>query len=481
MNNAHRSQVARSLIVSLGLLALWGCATPTETPPDWISTAGAVTESQLVAYGRGVDHDEALQRARQDAAAQISQILVSDLEAQGIAVTGDVGEAIETQAEVRLETQDPMERFRSRDAQGVVEQYLLYEYLPENKNRDLTEIYAAAGLGGSVASDAPAAESSRDQTKPATPLEEIRALLAGPIPESSTERRQLLEEVRRHAEEVSILVEPRQRSVALGASLSSGFSATVRTADGGEPLRELPLRVQFRGPLVDGRRTTSETQVRTDQDGTAQIPAATPALTGTTRIEVEPVWLAGQMDFWESVLVDPELQDLLASIGEQLRVRAAVQVTSQASSIPTSMIVLDRDIAGNPIGSGDTMRGMAQEFMNTDFRIREVDLSAPARRRLAEAESISVADLYDILPFEVLSRTERVIVGDAHILEFSEEDGFTVVVEVEVAAFDLRRDRVLARVSFRERITGSDANSAIRTAFQAAGRRLVRQLVPRLP
>jgi hypothetical protein len=119
--------------------------------------------------------------------------------------------------------------------------------------------------------------------------------------------------------------------------------------------------------------------------------------------------------------------------------------------------------------------------METDFRIREVDLPAAERRRLAEAASVSVAELYDILPFEVVSQTERVIVGDAHIVEFSEEDGFTVVVEVDAGAFDLRRDQVLARVSFQERISGSDARSAIRTAFQAAGRRLVRQIVPRLP
>lgn len=481
MKNVDVRLCSRSLIISLALVVFWGCVTPTEPPPSWIDSSDARSERQFVAYGRGDDQDQALQRAREDAAAQLSQTLVRDLEAQGIAVTRNVGEAVEAQAARRLARAEPADRFRRRDVQGAIEQYLLYEYLPEERNRDLTAIYEVATLGVPGESSLEPVERSLEDEEIPSPLAVVRALLAESIPEAGAERREKLEEIRRRAEEVSITVEPRRRSVALGDSLSDGFTVSARSEDGGEPLNDVPLRVEIRGPLVDGRQTSSQTQVATDQDGTVQIPVATPALAGTTRIDVEPLWLAELADRWEAQLESAELQDLLASISERLRVRAAVQVTSQAASIPTAMIVLDRDIAGNPIDSADTMRGMTQEFMDTDFRIREVELSSSARRRLAEAESISVADLYDLLPFDVLSRTERVIVGDAHILEFSEEDGFTVVVEVEAGAFDLRRDEVLARVSFQERISGSDARSAIRTAFQAAGRRLVRQIVPRLP
>ncbi|MEX2443266.1 MAG: hypothetical protein WD492_06665 [Alkalispirochaeta sp.] len=485
MKKVDTLPIVTSLIVSLAIVVLWGCATPVETPPEWISGSDILTERQLVAYGRGDTQEEALQRARRDVTSQISQILVRDLEAQEIAVTGAVGQAVEARAADRLETQEPVESFRRRDAQGVVEQYLLYEYLPDDRNRDLTELYEAAGIGVSAARDSEPSDSrtdsDRDESEIRSPLGEVHALLSGPIPETSTERRRRLEETRQLADQVDVAIEPRARTVALGESLPAGFLVIVQAAGEGEPISDVPLRVEVNGPLVDGRRDSVELQVRTEPDGTAQIPVATPALAGTTQIAVEPAWLADRIDSWKAAVDSTELQDLLSSISERLRARAAVQVTSRAATIPTAMIVLDRDIAGNPIASADTMRGMAQEFMDTDFRIRQVELAGPSRRRLAEAESISVTDLYDILPFDVLSRTERVIVGHAHILEFSEEDGFTVVVEVEAAAFDLRRDEVLARVSFRERISGSDARSAIRTAFQAAGRRLVRRIVPRLP
>lgn len=484
MKNVDGLQVARILIASLAAAVFWGCATPVDSPPEWISGGGALSEVQLVAYGRGDSDAQAFRRAQDDATAQISQILVRDLEAEGIAITSSVGAAVENRADFRVETAVPADTYQRRDSQGAIEQYLLYDYQRDERNRDIADIRQTAGLGAlTVRDEEPAepAEPAADETVADSLLEEVRALLAESVPDSAAERRGRLEEISRLTAEVSVTVEPLQRTVPLGDTLFSSFTVEVRTADEAELLSDLPFRIEIRGPLVDGRRITSEMVVRTGQDGTARIPVSTPSLAGTTRIVAEPGWLAELVSTWEANLDDAQLQDILSSIAEQLRARAVVEVTSQASSIPTAMIVLDRDIAGNPIGSGDTMRGMVQEFSATDFRIREVDLSEPARRRLSEAESISVADLYDILPFDVLSRTERVIVGDARIVEFDEEDGFTVVVEVEAGAFDLRRDQVLARVSFRERISGSDARSAIRTAFQAAGRRLVRQIVPRLP
>ncbi|MFW5695864.1 MAG: hypothetical protein ACOCYB_11890 [Alkalispirochaeta sp.] len=485
MKNVYVIPVVRSLYAALIIILFWGCATPEQTPPDWIRGSSLLTERQLLAYGRGDTEAEAQERAHEDAAAQITQLLVRDLEAQDIVVTRAVGEAVERRAAGRVESARPVESYRRRDTQGAVEQFLLYEYLPEDRNQDLTRIYETADLGVPTPRQSDPVPAEGESAAPtedgSSPLQEVRTRLSGSVPEPAAERRRLLEEAQELAGDVDVSIEPQERTVALGEALAAGFSVAVRTADTGEPLADVSLRVEVRGPRVDGRRDTSELRIVTDQDGTAQIPVAAPALAGTTRIVVEPIWLADQLGPWETAVERSESQDVLSSIRERLRGRAAVRVTSQAPSIPTAMIVLDRDIAGNPIASSDTMRGMAREFSDTDFRIREVDLSDSDRRRLAEADSISVADLYDILPFDVLARMDRVIVGHAHILEFTEDDGFTVVVEVEAGAFDLRRDEVLTRISFEERITGSDARSAIRTAFQAAGRRLVRRIVPRLP
>ncbi len=485
MKNVYMMRRFRSLIAALILFAFWGCATVEDRPPDWIRGGDALTPQQILAYGRGDSEGEARERARADAAAQIAQVLLRQLESRGTVVTRTVGELVEQRAADRVESQDPADRYQRQDEQSVVEQYLLYEYSPENRTQDLTQIYEEANLAipveREVIPESPRGDLPPREESPASPLGEVRTRLATSVPADASSRRETLEDAQEVAGDVDISIEPRQRTVALGRPLPSGFSVVLSAGENEQPLRNVPLQVVIQSPEVDGRRETTELQIRTNHEGTARIPVATPELAGTTQILVEPAWLDEELRPWRAAEEGSATQDLVASIGERLRARAAVQVTSDASAVPTAMIVLDRDIAGNPIASSDTMRGMAQEFAETDFRIREVDLSSSDRWRLAEAESISVADLYDILPFDVLSQTERVIVGHTHILEFTEDDGFTVVVEVEAGAFDLRRDEVLARVSFQERITGSDARSAIRTAFQAAGRRLVRRIVPRLP
>jgi hypothetical protein len=127
------------------------------------------------------------------------------------------------------------------------------------------------------------------------------------------------------------------------------------------------------------------------------------------------------------------------------------------------------------------MDGVLREMGTRGFRVRRVELGDPERERLVQLERIDVADLYDLLPFEVLASVDRAIVGDAAIFEFNEAEGFSVGVRIDAVAFDLRRDRRLARVTVTERITGSSAQATIRGAFQEAGRRLARRMAPQLP
>jgi hypothetical protein len=267
----------------------------------------------------------------------------------------------------------------------------------------------------------------------------------------------------------------------LGDTPAGTYAVSLRESDSTRPYPGERLRVQIVSPPVDGVRETEVFEVVTDENGTARFPVPPVGVSGAWSVTVEPLRLYRLATRWTTSVSSQETRDLFTAVQDRTRGRSILRVTSRAADIPTGIIVLDRDIAGNPIDSGDTMRGMIQEFADSGFRIREVELTAVERRRLVALDSLSVSDLYDVLPFEVLSRVDRVIVGDAVIREFTEGDGFSVVVEVNASTFDLRRDRRLVRVSFEERVSGSDSRAAIRAAFQASGRRLVRQTVPRLP
>jgi hypothetical protein len=461
------------LLFSLALL-LWGCATPIDRTPEWIAGVDGVSPEghRIVAYGRGATPSDAAGSLADDVTAQIAQILVMRLEEEGVVFSLDTEARIQAVAERRQELTTPEDEYRRNDSTGSVERYALILY----GNR---EIEADTRM---VRDTLPLPAAPPDETATTVPLlTRLEERLSASIPGTEVDRRRLLEEALALASSLEITIRPGDQTVPLGETPSGAYTVTLRDRDTARPYAGERLRVQVVSPPVDGVRETEVFEVVTDDDGTARFPVPAVRISGGWSVTVEPLRLHRLGTRWTTALSSQETLDLFSAVQDRTRGRSVLRVTSVAADIPTGIIVLDRDIAGNPIDSGDTMRGMIQEFADSGFRIREVELTAAERRRLVAVENLSVSDLYDILPFEVLSRVDRVIVGDAVIREFTEGDGFSVVVAVNASTFDLRRDRRLVRVSFEERVSGSDSRAAIRAAFQASGRRLVRQTVPRLP
>jgi hypothetical protein len=461
------------LFLSLSLL-FWGCATPIDRTPEWIAGVEGVGPEghRIVAYGRGPTSSAAAGSLSDDVAAQIAQILVMRLEAEGVVYSAATEDRIQTVAERRQELVTPEDEYRRNDSTGAVERYALILYGNREIEADVRMIRDALPLPVAAPEDVAGASPL---------LAELEALLSSSIPETEVDRRLLLEEALTLASSLEITIRPGDQTMPLGDTPAGTYAVSLRESDSTRPYPGERLRVQVVSPPVDGVRETEVFEVVTDENGTARFPVPPVGVSGAWSVTVEPLRLYRLATRWTTSVSSQETRDLFTAVQDRTRGRSILRVTSRAADIPTGIIVLDRDIAGNPIDSGDTMRGMIQEFADSGFRIREVELTAVERRRLVALDSLSVSDLYDVLPFEVLSRVDRVIVGDAVIREFTEGDGFSVVVEVNASTFDLRRDRRLVRVSFEERVSGSDSRAAIRAAFQASGRRLVRQTVPRLP
>jgi len=199
------------------------------------------------------------------------------------------------------------------------------------------------------------------------------------------------------------------------------------------------------------------------------------------RVRFQPLWLEQATRRWRDVLTTEADATVLDAVEADLTTTVRISVTSRATTIPTAVILVDRDIAGNPIVSRDAARGATQQFLDEGFRIVPVNLTSAVETALSRHADLVVSDLYDILPFDVLSSVERVIVGGADIVQFSEDEGVVVVIELQATAFDLRRDQRLTDIRFEERVAGRDARSTLRSAFQSAGRRTARQIAPRLP
>ncbi|MFP4151611.1 MAG: hypothetical protein ACLFR8_09860 [Alkalispirochaeta sp.] len=475
MNKSRSLPTLPVLLVITVLSVLSACVTPTDTPPDWIGGIADtdLADDHLIAYGRSPERREAERLALVDAERQVAQILIRGLEEKQIPLTDKLVTAVERTASTRTRKLEEIDRYSRTDAMESHEWYLLLRYPVDTRNADI-----AALTRERVPDDS--------ETEPLRPreddvIERLEALLTREVPRSSAERRRILNEALGIASQIVVTARPGETSTPLGTPVDRPIEVSVSNRTDGTPLRDVPFFIRITGPDVDGTRSESVRTAVTGREGSFQIDSPDPRYAGTTVVVAEPDWHRDSYDEWAEQLDSTENRDLLDAIANRIRGRSVLRVTSQAAEIPTAVVIVDRDIAGNPMADSRALRGVIREFSAREFRVRRVELDEAGRERLIGLDRIEAADLYDLLPFEVLASVDRAIVGDATIYEFEEDEGFSVGVRIEAIAFDLRRDRRLAQVTVTERITGSSAQATIRGAFQEAGRRLARQIAPQLP
>lgn len=479
------------VVVLLSLVTACVSRAP-ETPPSWIT--GVEEEHpegfQFIAYGRNSDRSSARDAAGKDALRRIEQIMVRELETYPITFDEELGKKIEETAGIRAENVERLAEYRRLDERNNYEVFQLLVYRHSELREDLETV-----TGRTLGRDTRESDRKEDDAEVGTysgALGRVRTVLEADIPVASGDRETALNEALSAASGINITLRPGEITSALRdrtdhtvtvevRDQSNSKSASLKSASpklaGDGPV----VVLRTLGPEVDGNRTVTRREVKTGPDGTATVAISPPQYAGVTNITAEPDWFDSLYRKWSAQATSSAEKSLLAALAERLRDNTVLRVTSQAATVPTAVIILDRDIAGNPITGNDAMAGTLQELGSRGFRVRRVDLQKASRDHLASLETVEVADLYDILPFDVLASVDRAIVGDARILSFDEDEGYSLVVELNAVAFDLRRDQQLARVTVTERITGSSAQAAIRAAFHESGRRLARRLAPQLP
>jgi hypothetical protein len=465
------------ILVCLAALTA-GCATrATGPPPEWIRESSRRDDrgERIIAYGNGVNAAEADALLERDVRSQVVRVLVEELTERGVVIDDTVAEIAEEVAEERSRTLTG-DRF-DREAEGDRdESFLLVLYATDLIERDLATVERRAGA---LRTDAGAlGRRSWDR---------IEAILRSEPPEDLEQKRAFLAEAIDAVQQVTVSLIASADEVALGASdefrLSYQFAFSPPDATG--------YRTRFRlietGPVFDGDRRERSEVIEVEEGVVDTISVAPPDIIGAWRYLIEPSWLQDALDRWNAAIGAEEerertvLENRVEEIADALRAGVTIAVTSEATTIPTVVIILDRDIAGNPISGNVAARNAIRVLEEAGFDVRSVQLDDARRRMLAERSSRGVADLYDILPFDVLSSVDRAMIGWADIVSFDESESYRVEVSIDASVFDLRKDRVLARVSLEERTAGGDAQSAIRAAFVTAGRRAAELIAPRLP
>ena len=484
VNTHNWRHLIRFFPTLLTLLVLFSCTTTPFTtdsisalPPDWLSTPfdPEAQDVLLVAYGGTEEH------AREDLALQVIQVLLYRHHASQAVISAETAAVIEETARERSMALTPEQRYTEpeQEVSTAARTYYLFRYSAELIAEDLARIAPATVVRPTATPEPP---QTRQERPPHSTLRQIEALLTQPVPEDEGGQIRTLEQALNLASRLFVTAAPGEFSLVLGAPRTGELTVTLRdeTAPSESPPEQMEGIITL--PEIDGHREIL--RVRSiSPAGNDQYRLALPEIrsAGLARLEVGPSWFFQARDRWNTAAGTGRPQELLRAITARLAPQVVIQVSSRARAIPTAIILVDTDIAGNPIANRDATRGAHQQFTEMGFLVHQPEIAPTLQLELSRRGSLDVSDLYDLLPFEVLAGVERVIVGTAGISEFTEDDGFSVRVVLVASAFDLRRDTQLAEIRLEERVSGADSRTILRTAFLSAGRRAARRLAPRLP
>ncbi|MFP4534798.1 MAG: hypothetical protein ACLFNP_03690 [Spirochaetaceae bacterium] len=262
-------------------------------------------------------------------------------------------------------------------------------------------------------------------------------------------------------------------SALVGSPFDERFRARVTV--GGRPLEDVEMLVGYKVLRSNGRTGVSTSRVRTNDEGVAAFQHPVPEFVGTESLTMGldlDAYLTPLQDAPRSYQSDIDgLLDVLAS----KRVVFRYSVESGAGSVPTAVVVLATDIAGNPIRDGATESGILQRLSSEGFDIRV--LSFPRE----ELNGMSDADLLEEFRRVADPSVRRVVYGVVGIDEFEERDGVIVRVSGQVRTVRLSDGEVLAVAEGFQRSRGLSSQSAISAAFRGLGNKFAEQLMRELP
>lgn len=239
------------------------------------------------------------------------------------------------------------------------------------------------------------------------------------------------------------------------------------------PVADLPIQVSYR-EMLDGRRLAVRTaQIRTDNNGLAVFRHPAPSFVGEERVGFS-LDLSGNME--PLMRLQGRYRSLVRSTEDAIiraRTHTLLQVESSARHVPTAVLVLDTDMAHNPLRDQHTSNGILSALSAANFNVTSLDIDSRMLQSRSHQEiAAMVADL-DVV--------ERLIIGTASISEFIEDDGYIVAVRGGFQVYDVHNGRILYTSNPSSRTRGSSSSGAISSAFRNLGTGLGQEIVRTLP
>ncbi len=459
--------------------------------PEWVVAGPPSSEDYVFFVGSGSSEEagaaRAEERARLTVVDEIVRYLGARIEVETTATVQasldsfqeQIRQDLRQQSEARVAGLRVVDRyvqvFESRTTVYVLARYDRNALEQERRrlNSLMEERTAAVEVPEREARDA--AEAGKLFTAIASHVEAAVAAADERIDNGEVKMQSNLADALRLARRITITATQRRIEAFVDYGEPPRFSVRVAAQPAGSPVPDARLSFSFPERTAGGRTVIRSRTVSTDADGLAVFTPPPPSSIGRNTVTVS---LAARQLLESAEVIEDRSPAALASLRGALgdvRTQIEYRVISRAQTVATGVAVLDRDIAGNPIGSDATTRGLVQRLGDKGFAVEPVSVD---QQTLLDQRA---SDIVEALRGREGVGVERVVVGRAQIEEFQEEDGFLVAVSGSVQAFDLDSGRLLHAVEGFARSRASSSSGAVSAAFSALGADLAERLAVSLP
>jgi hypothetical protein len=163
---------------------------------------------------------------------------------------------------------------------------------------------------------------------------------------------------------------------------------------------------------------------------------------------------------------------------ETARLQAEYEGLSRIRTIPTGILILETDLAGNPLNTADTARGLLDDLSADGFNVSIMDLDPS--QMLSRSDQALLRDLKADSRYS--DKYQRVVYGTVALDSFEEKGGnYTVKVSGTLVLSDLNRQVILHKSEISKSSQASNSLQAISAAFRQLGRSFAGELISQAP
>jgi len=225
----------------------------------------------------------------------------------------------------------------------------------------------------------------------------------------------------------------------------------------------------------DGAPIDGEARILSDDSG--RVVFLPPEI---SRAGIQVVTLAPSADPFLEYLDqsgDAYADSMIAEI-ERPALTTQYEAFDRIRNIPTGILILETDLAGNPLDSTAAAGGLRDDLAADGFDIAVMELDP--REMITRTDRALLRDLKADVRFA--DRYDRVIHGTVTLESFDQDgDTYTVQVSGTLALSDIERQVALYRSEITKTSRAADGQQAVNSAFRQLGRSFAAELIDRAP